>query len=71
MGYSFRSGGETHTRGLQNLSRLLSHHGCGVKPCPLCDKAIEERTVLQHVMEDHGERLGLSFENNEVVRNWS
>ena len=24
--------------GLQNLSRLLVHHGHGLHPCPLCDE---------------------------------
>ena len=30
--------GVLHTRGLQLLSRVLSHHGKG-NPCPLCDIA--------------------------------
>ena len=27
--------GSCHTTGLQHLSRMLSHHGRGCKPCPL------------------------------------
>ena len=27
-----------HMEGLQVLSRLMSHHGTGRKPCPCCDE---------------------------------
>ena len=47
--------GERHVRGLQNLSRLMGHHGRGEKPCPLCEKLTDGKSVLQHVMKDHEE----------------
>ena len=31
--------GIQHTRGLQVLSRVMSHHGRGCRPCPLCESA--------------------------------
>ena len=33
---STRHLGTKHLRGLQNLTRLMAHHGQGSKPCPLC-----------------------------------
>ena len=29
--------GSKHLQGLQNLTKLMAHHGRGSKPCPLCD----------------------------------
>ena len=37
--------GVSHTRGLQLLSRVLSHHGKGNHPCPLCDIAPLEDSI--------------------------
>lgn len=31
--------GVNHAKSLKILSRLMSHCGCGLKPCPLCDKS--------------------------------
>ena len=51
--------GERHTKGLRNLSRMMSHHGHGSKPCPMCDWMPGEGTVFDHVILRHGEELGL------------
>ena len=51
--------GERHTKGLRNLSRMMSHHGHGSKPCPMCDWMPGERTDFDHVILRHGEELGL------------
>ena len=29
--------GLKHLKGLQNVNRIMAHHGRGSKPCPLCD----------------------------------
>ena len=49
--------GERHMKGLKNLSRVLSHHGRGSKPCPLCDWTPEEENVFEHIILRHGEEL--------------
>ena len=59
--------GEKHVHGLQNLSRLMSHHGHGKKPCKFLNVG-EGGAVLCHVMEDHKERLGLAFGVDEAIR---
>ena len=40
--------GANHTRGLQALSRLMSHHGRGSKPCPMCDESGPLTCLLDH-----------------------
>ena len=40
--------GVLHTRELQLLSKILSHHGKGNHPCPLCDIAPPEDSVMGH-----------------------
>ena len=45
--------GVQHTRGLQMLSRLMSHHGRGQHPCPLCEASDLTSTVLEHVLSAH------------------
>ena len=45
--------GEKYTAGLQKLSRVLSHHGRGQYPCPLCENFEFGTTVLEHIMEYH------------------
>ena len=39
--------GTKHLKGLQNLTRLLAHHGQGSKPCPLCDAPTHP--LIEHV----------------------
>ena len=61
--------GERHTKGLKNLSRVLSHHGRGSKPCPLCDWTPEEENVFEHIILRHGEELGLKgMKHDEVLK---
>ena len=41
--------GERHTKGLKNLSRVLSHHGRGSKPCPLyCATGLQKRKMFSN-----------------------
>ena len=54
--------GVKHTRGLRALSRLMSHHGHGVKPCPMCDVPGPLACLLDHVLKDHCEILQLGNE---------
>ena len=51
--------GVKHTRGLQALSRVMGHHGRGVKPCPVCDVPGPLACLLDHVLKDHWEILDL------------
>ena len=46
-------------KGLQLLSRAMSHHGHGNHPCPLCDTAPLPATVLYHLLNDHNSSLFL------------
>ena len=46
-------------RGLQMLSRAMSHHGRGSRPCQLCDTAPLQSTVLDHILCHHGGELHL------------
>ena len=39
--------------GLQDLSRLLVHHGRGLHPCPLCDKQVLSIPIIDHVISAH------------------
>ena len=51
--------GVKHTRGLQALARVMSHHGRGVRPCPMCDVPGHIACLLNHVLEEHCEPLEL------------
>ena len=64
---NFYAGGFSHaedigTRGLQLISRLISSHGRGRKPCPLCtcDQVNLATSVLEHVLEQHMNTLNLN-----------
>ena len=46
-------------KGLQMLSRIMSHHGRGSGPCQLCDTAPLQSSVLDHILDLHGEELSL------------
>ena len=52
--------GVKHTRGLQAFSRVLSHHGRGVKPCPLCDVPGPLDCLLDHLLKEHHGTLKLA-----------
>ena len=56
--------GVSHTRGLQLLSRVLSHHGRGNHPCPLCDTPPPEDSVMGHLLSNHCGELGLAQETD-------
>ena len=60
--------GEKHTIGLQKLCRIMSHHGRGRNPCPLCeDPRIATASVLEHVVDHHREEPNLDKEWNVGV----
>ena len=52
--------GDKSVKGLQYLSRAMSHHGCGNHPCPLCDTAPLPVTVLDHLLDCHSSSLFLN-----------
>ena len=56
--------GVSHTRELQLLSRVFSHHGKGNHPCPLCDIAPLEDSVMGHLVANHCGELGLVQETD-------
>ena len=50
-------------KGLQLLSRALSHHGKDNHPCHLCEAApLPELSVLDHILVSHWEELHLDPE---------
>ena len=49
--------GYRHTRDLQALSRLMCHHGRGMKPCPLCDCELSTTSLLDHVLAVHDDKI--------------
>ena len=51
--------GSKSVKGLQNLSRVMSHHGFGNHPCPLCDTAPLPTSVLDHLLDCHSSSLFL------------
>ena len=51
--------GMRHTDGLQALSRMLAHHGQGVKPCPLCDESSLHPNPIGHLLTRHRQEIGL------------
>ena len=59
---SFR---ENYTTGLQKLSRVMSYHGRGRYPCPLCENSEFGTTVMEHIMECH--KPDLKLEQNWTV----
>ena len=58
--------GFRHTRGLQALSRLMCHHGRGMKLCPLCDCELS-MSLLDHVLAVHGDKLRNRLTTSEIV----
>ena len=51
--------GHRHTRGLQNLTRLMSHHGQGTKLCPLCEEHNVAYSVISHVFSMHKDIMSI------------
>ena len=47
------------TNGLQHLSRMLSHHGRGPKPCPLCDDRPTGCSLTAHILTRHKDDINL------------
>ena len=61
--------GLLHTRGLQALSRMMSHHGRGSRPCPRCETA----SVLDHVLSHYkelGSESGTKLPDHLVDLHW-
>ena len=50
-------------QGLKMLSRAMSHHGKGERPCHLCESdtenSLEEETLLDHILTSHYHELHL------------
>lgn len=59
--------GPRHIRGLQNLSRVLSSHGRGSKPCPLCEEENLDGLLLDHIIEKHLKDLNLQLTKSELM----
>ena len=59
--------GVHHIRGLQALSRLMSHHGRGCWPCPLCAVNPVDGPILEHILSSHKDRLHLNLDTEQVV----
>ena len=49
--------GEKGIRGLQYLNRVMSQRGGGDYPCLLCDAALLQTSVLQHMLDHHNADL--------------
>ena len=58
LGDTCLSFGEKYTSGLKNLGRVVSHHGGGRYPCPLCENSEFDTTVMEHIMECHKPKSG-------------
>ena len=59
--------GQRHTRGLQVLSRLMSHHGRGLKPCPMGSETNLDTPILDHILCDHGDKLQLDLSPGQLL----
>ena len=51
-------------QGAPVVSRVLTHHGKGNHPCPLCDIAPLEDSVMGHLLVNHCRELGLVQETD-------
>ena len=64
--------GVQHTKGLQALSRLMSSHGRGKQPCPLCDHTCLDSPVLDHFLKVHDQQWNMEdlfrLDVSEVAR---
>ena len=52
--------GSKHLKGLQNLTRVMAHHGQGSKPCPLCNSFNTTQPLIEHIFTQHHDDLGLT-----------
>ena len=59
--------GSWQVRGLQNISRVLSAHGRGSKPCPRCEVEDLDSSLLDHLVERHKEELRLGDVDEKTV----
>ena len=57
--------GSRHTIGLQNLSRLMSHHGRGQHPCPLCDLKDPLTPAIDHFLSKHNRDIHINFNSTD------
>ena len=62
--------GTRHCKGLQALTRLLVHHGHGVKPCPLCDENELNVTLIDDILMNHQQDLGVTFTSLDGLLTW-
>lgn len=49
--------GDWQMRGMKALTRMLSHHGRGSKPCPLCDESLLAIPLFDYVMNRYSVEL--------------
>ena len=63
--------GPWKVKGLRNLSRVLSSHGRGNKPCPRCDVGDLGGVLLDHLVERHWEELRMerNWQTSTIVNN--
>ena len=47
--------GSRHIAGLQHVTRILAHHGHGLKPCPMCDECLMRRNLIETTFLMHME----------------
>ena len=65
--------GEKAVMGLQMLSRVMSYHRRGSRPCPRCDAAALQSSVLDHILEHRKAELFLEPEldvDQLLIRNF-
>ena len=58
--------GVSRTRGLQLLSRVLSHHGKGNHSCPLYDTGPLEDSVMGHLLSNPLWRAGAIAQETDL-----
>ena len=59
--------GDRHVKGLQSLSRIISSPAKGKRPCPLCEISTIEKALIDHILEEHYQRLNINM--NEILKN--
>ena len=56
--------GSRHTSGLQNLSKLMGHHGRGQRPCPLCDLK-DKIPIIKHFLREHNRDIRINVDSTD------